>query len=78
MPARLRVVHSCSVPEDEESFDTQALASQAADALEAYQRAPWTGINERSRLAKLRLAKRLIDRIEGLETGRIPIPMWGD
>ena len=78
MSARLRVVYSCPLPEDVESFDVQELASQAAEALEAYRRAPWTGINDQIRIAKLRIAKRLIDRIEGLETGRIPIPIWGD
>ena len=78
MAARLRVVYSCPTPEDEESFDVQELASQAADALEAYRRAPWTCINDRTRMAKLRLAKQLIDRIEGLESGRIPLPIWGD
>jgi len=60
MPAHLRVVYSTSAPEEEESFDIQELASQAADALEAYRRAPWTGINERTRMTKLRLAKHLI------------------
>jgi hypothetical protein len=78
MAAHLRVVYSYSVPEDEESFDLQELASQAAEALEAYRRAPWTGINDRIRTAKLRLAKHLLDRIEGLETGRIPMRIWGD
>jgi hypothetical protein len=62
--------------EAEESFDVQKLASEAADALEAYRRAPWGQLNERTRMAKLRRAVELLNRVEGLETGRIP--MWGD
>lgn len=65
-------------PVPEEALDVQELTSQAADALEAYQRAPWTGINERARLAKLRLAIELLRRAEDLETGKIPAPGWGD
>ena len=75
-------VHVMPLPapaEDEDDlYDTQELASQAAHCLEAYRRAPWRSLNERTRLAKLRRAIDLLQRIEDLETGRIPIPMWGD
>lgn len=71
MPAR-------TVEEPEESFDTQELASQAADALEGYQRAPWRQFSDQVRMAKLRRAIELLQRIEALETGQIPMPMWGD
>lgn len=75
------VVRTMSLPlrlEEEESFDVYELASEAADALDAYHRAPWLQLNERTRMAKLRRAMQLLNRIEGLETGRIPIPIWGD
>lgn len=65
-------------PVPEEAFDVQELTSQAADALEAYQRAPWTGINEHVRIAKLRLAIELLRRVEDIEAGNIPAPVWGD
>lgn len=61
-----------------ECFDTQELASQAADALEAYRRSPWRGLTEQARMAKLERAISLLHRIEDLETGRIPMPIWGD
>jgi hypothetical protein len=64
--------------ESEESFDVYELASEAADALEVYQRAPWRQLTERTRMAKLRRAIELLKRIEDLETGRIPMPTWGD
>ena len=78
MSASLRVVRLGILPEVEESFDVQELASQAAYALEAYQRAPWRQLSDRTRMAKLRRAIKLLQRIEGIETGRIPMPMWGD
>ena len=64
--------------EREESFDVQELASEAADKLEAYRRAPWRGLDEPTRMAKLRRAIHLLERVEGLETGRIATPIWGD
>lgn len=78
MSARLRVVPPSNPPDDEASFDVQELASQAADALEAYQRAPWRQLSDRVRMAKLRRAIELLQRVEGLETGRIPMRIWGD
>ena len=78
MSAKLRVVTPSSLPDPEESFDVQELASQAADALEAYRRAPWRQLSERTRMARLRRAIELLQRIEGLETGRIPMRIWGD
>ena len=62
----------------QESFDVQELASEAADALEAYQRAPWRQLSDRVRMEKLRRAIALLKRLEGLESGRIPMPIWGD
>lgn len=62
----------------QECFDTQELASQAADALEAYSRAPWRRLTDQARMAKLGRAISLLHRIEDLETGRIPMPIWGD
>lgn len=62
----------------EESFDVQELASEAADELEAYRRAPWRRFDEPTRMAKLRRAIHLLERVEGLETGRIAMRMWGD
>jgi hypothetical protein len=78
MPANLRIVHSFPAPEEEESFDVQELASQAANALEAYRRAPWRQLSDRARMTRLRRAIELLQRIEGLETGRIPMRIWGD
>ena len=65
-------------PAEEESFDVQELASQAADALEAYRRAPWRQLSDRVRMAKLRRAVALLKRIDDIESGRIPMPIWGD
>ena len=78
MSASLRVVRPQILLEEEESFDVQELASEAAEALEAYQRAPWRQLSDQTRMAKLRLAIRLLQRVEGLETGRIPMRIWGD
>ena len=78
MPANLRLVHSFPPVEEEECFDVQELASQAADALEAYRRAPWRQLSDSARMARLRRAIELLQRIEGLETGRIPMRIWGD
>jgi hypothetical protein len=78
MPAVVRVMPSCVASEEEECFDVQELASEAAHALESYQRAPWLQLNERVRIAKLRRAIKLLRRVEDLETGRIPMPVWGD
>jgi acyl-CoA reductase-like NAD-dependent aldehyde dehydrogenase len=64
--------------EPEECFDMQELASQAADAVEAYRRAPWRQLSGQVRMARLRRAIELLQRIEDLETGRIPMPVWGD
>jgi hypothetical protein len=59
-----------SIPTQEnESFDIEDLAHEAADALEAYRRAPWLQLNQRTRLAKLHHAIELLERIEALETG---------
>jgi hypothetical protein len=77
MPAVVRVMPLCVAPE-QESFDVQELASEAAHALRAYQRAPWVQLNERVRIAKLRQAIKLLRRVEDLETRRIPMPIWGD
>lgn len=78
MPAKLHVVCLPALPEGDQSFDVQELASQASVVLEAYRRAPWTGINDQTRMAKLRLARQLIERIERLETGRITMRTLGD
>lgn len=76
--AAVRVMPLRKPAKTEESFDVYELASEAADALEAYQRAPWRQLTERTRMAKLRRAIQLLKRIEGLETGRIPMRIWGD
>lgn len=78
MTAKLRALSSPSLPETEDCFDVQELACQAADALEAYRRAPWRQLSDRARMVKLRRAIELLQRIEGLETGRIPMRIWGD
>jgi hypothetical protein len=78
MLANLRVLPSRGLLEYDESFDLQALASEAADALEAYRRAPWRQLSDRTRMAKLSRAIQLLKRIEGLETGRIPMRIFGD
>ena len=74
-------LHVLQIPvlrEAEESFDMQELASQAAELLQAYQRAPWCQLSDRTRMAKLRRAIELLQRIEGLETGRIRARLLGD
>jgi len=58
---------------EEEFVDVQELASEAADSLEAYQRAPWRQLTEEARMAALRRAISLLHRIEELETGQTPI-----
>ena len=78
MAGSLHVMQIHALRETEESFDVQELASQAAEVLKAYQRAPWCQLSDRTRMAKLRRAIELLQRIEGLETGRIPIRLWGD
>ena len=83
MAARLNLLRrSGATPESEDPLDqccdVQELASEAAEALEAYQRAPWRQLSDSARMAKLRRAIRLLNRVEGLETGRIPIRIWGD
>ena len=78
MTAKPQLVHSGRSAEEEDSFDLQELASQAAEALEAYRRAPWRQLSERTKMARLRRAIVLLNRIEGLETGRIPMRIWGD
>jgi acyl-CoA reductase-like NAD-dependent aldehyde dehydrogenase len=69
IPSRRKHVHVKSA--ERESFDVHELASEAANALEAYRRAPWRQLSERTRMAKLRRAIELLNRVEGLETGRI-------
>ena len=79
--AMVGTLHVMQIPvlrEAEESFDVQELASQAGEVLQAYQRAPWCRLSERTRMAKLRRAIELLQRIEGLETGRIPVRLLGD
>ena len=66
------IIRVVPFPKDEECFDVEELASQAADALEAYRRAPWLQTNDRVRLAQLHRAIELLRRVEGLETERIP------
>jgi len=74
-PRRTRMTKAtCEVYElskPEEPLDTEELAACAADALESYRRAPWTGLADRFRLAKLRLARRLLVRIERFEAARM-------
>jgi hypothetical protein len=77
MPVKLRVIRLRELPVHEESFDVQELASEAAEALEAYQRAPWRQLNDQTRMAKLRRAITLLQRVEGLETGRTPMRVSG-
>lgn len=77
MPAAVKVI-PLPVTREEKSSDLEELASAAADALKAYQRAPWLQLNERVRMAKLRRAIELLQRLEDLEAGRIPMPIWGD
>ena len=73
MPSRRK--HVRFTPAAQESSDVQELASEAADALEAYRRAPWRQLTERTRMAKLRRAIDLLRRIEDLETGRVSTPV---
>jgi hypothetical protein len=65
-------------PEPEESRDIYELASEAAELLEDYRRAPWTQINDRTRIEKLARALALLQRAYDVETGKIPQPIWGD
>ena len=71
MPSRTR-------SEPDKSFDVYELAGDAADALEAFQRAPWRQLSDQTRIAKLHRAMELLQRIEDLESGRIPMPAWAD
>ena len=56
--------------------DTYELAEEAADALEAYQRAPWRQLSESVRLEKLRSAIELLQRVERVETARTRNYSW--
>lgn len=76
--AQLVVVRRRAEPEPEETRDVYELASEAADALETYRRAPWTQINPRARLESLERALHLLQRAHDVETGKIPQPIWGD
>ena len=82
MPSAIRVIahkkHVRVKAVDQKSFDVQELASKAADALEGYRQAPWHQLSERTRMAKLHRAIELLKRIEGIESGRIPKPVFGD
>lgn len=78
MPGGLLIMQSRVLPQNEDSFDVEELASQAAEALEAYQRAPWHQLSDRTRMAKLHRAIALLQRMEGLATGQIPIRISGD
>jgi hypothetical protein len=78
MAGTLHVMQIPVLSEAEESFDVQELASQAGEVLQAYQRAPWYQLSDRTRMAKLRKAIELLQRIEGLETGRIRAHLLGD
>lgn len=77
MPAELRVVR-LPVADVGDSFDVQELANEAAVSLESYRRAPWLQMNERARMSKLQRAIELLQRIDNLEKGQIPMPIWGD
>lgn len=61
---------------EQECFDVQELAAEAAEALEAYRRAPWRQLTDRTRMAKLHHAIELLNRIEEIETGRIAMPIF--
>jgi len=76
--AQLVVVRKPIEEPEEESRDVYELASEAAEALETYRRAPWTQINDRVRLANLTKAIHLLQRAYDVETGKIPAPIWGD
>ena len=78
MASTLHVMQIPVLKEAEESFDVQELASQAGEVLQAYLRAPWCQLSDRTRMAKLHRAIELLQRIEGLETGRIPFRLVGD
>lgn len=78
MSSAIGIMPSPVTSGEDESFDVYELAGEAAEALEAYQRAAWRQLSERTRMAKLRRALELLKRIEDLETGRIPTPIWGD
>ena len=78
MPAAIALISARTRSETDESFDVYELAGEAADALEAYRRAPWRQLSDRTRMAKLRRAMELLQRIDDLENGRIPLPIWGD
>ena len=78
MPAAIALVPARTPSETDESFDVYELASEATDALEAYRRAPWRQLSDRTRMAKLHRAMELLRRIDDLESGRIPLPIWGD
>ena len=67
--SRLTLVQTVQEPE-EESFDIQELASETAEMLEAYQRAPWRQLSDEVRIARLRRAIALLKRIEHIESGR--------
>lgn len=76
--AQLMVVRKPIEEPEEESRDIYELASEAADALETYRRAPWTQINDRVRMTALTKAIYLLQRAHDIETGKIPPPIWGD
>jgi hypothetical protein len=78
MAGTLHVMQIPVLREAEESFDVQELASQAGEVLQAYLRAPWCQLSDRTRMAKLRRAIELLQRIEGLETGRIRARLLAD
>lgn len=64
-------------PADAEvEVDVYELADEAAEALEAYQRAPWNRLNDRLRLEKLRKAIELLQRVERFETLQTPTGNW--
>jgi hypothetical protein len=62
----------------ETSDDMYELASEAAEVLEDYCRAPWRQLSEQTRKAKLRRAIELLQRAEELESSEIPMGNCGD
>ena len=76
--AQMRVVRKRVEYTEAESRDVAELASEAADCLETYRRAPWTQINDRVRMHSLSRAIRLLQRAHDIETGKIAPPIWGD
>jgi hypothetical protein len=76
--ARMLVVRKRVEHREEESRDVYELASEAADCLETYRRAPWTQINDRIRMTNLARAIELLQRAHDIETGKIAPPIWGD